>query len=199
MDLAEALKRLRDEDVDVVCDPFAKALFADRLLKEDEIRHPVEELVGAIRDLRGYDAIYTIAAKGQTDWNCALGLWIHALAGDDEALFESVRLFKQLAGALWVQRRLRQACLARDWGFVNSFGEAVSWQPERHKHEDYVLNVYLAVFWKRDADPLCEMSAQSILYELKRQRFWKKGEPTEKERRALNKRLSRLRLKRARR
>ena len=205
MNLVAQLRKLRPEDLDYVHDPFAKMMFINHLatgvgkhVPQAVLNTCVDEVQKWSTTSQAFYLIGTARAKSNkgTKWTCALGLWLHAIAGDDDAFFEILRLFKPVVGASWVQKTVREACLRKDWAFVRKYGEAVAWKYRPHGGENFELNVWLALNWNYGSTPFSKMSDRQILFEATSAGLRANQAPTQREQKSLNQRLKRLGLKR---
>ena len=92
--------------------------------------------------------------------------WSAAFFGDDEALFDLLRIFKSLFRARWVVRRVAQACILGEIGFLTEFAKAVSTVPKPHGNTKAFENAYLIFEFDRPIDPLSKKTDVEILWEL---------------------------------
>lgn len=141
---------------------------------------------------------WALLGDQSTPWDT---VWLHALDGDDQALFKLLSVFKEFAGTGWVLDRLADAARRSQdeeddagWSFLTQFGEALATQAKIHGNTDFRRTHYLVMNWSRPDRPLREMTDHQILQEFKREGLHN-GAIDERARRALRKHRSRLELR----
>lgn len=145
------------------------------------------------------DLSISYALSGYRDIDL-LTLWAHALTGNDDALFQLLRVYKTYAGARWVHDRVKAACEKGDLKFLEAYGKALATPLKQHGQAKWQLTEYLLRNWDRTSDPLSAMTTLQIFYELRDaglEKLEKGKTPSDKQLRRLDRYIERLGLKRS--
>lgn len=75
-------------------------------------------------------------------------LFTEARKGDDNSLFELIKVDKTLFDHEWVRTRIRKAMYSGDKNFFNSLGIAIMDEPLKTEYDNLDIAIILLTFWK---------------------------------------------------